>query len=106
MTDSASKAAEQLSVDLLRMAPAAGPRLLRALCLLAAVCPLRAGMLFPRESSSREVKELGGLWGFRADKSPDRNQGFERAWYKRRLAEVSGTVALIKANTAARLVCF
>ena len=48
----------------------------------------RAGMLFPRESSSREVKELNGLWSFRADLSSNRNQGFEQAWYKRRLAEV------------------
>ncbi|XP_061607268.1 beta-glucuronidase isoform X2 [Phyllopteryx taeniolatus] len=46
-----------------------------------------AGMLFPRESSSREVKDLSGLWSFRADKSPNRNQGFEKAWYKSRLAE-------------------
>ncbi|XP_061658738.1 beta-glucuronidase isoform X2 [Syngnathoides biaculeatus] len=44
-------------------------------------------MLFPRESPSREVKDLSGLWSFRADKSPNRNQGFEKAWYKSRLAE-------------------
>lgn len=50
---------------------------------------LDTGVLFPRESSSREVKELNGLWDFRADKSPNRNQGFEREWYKGRLAEVS-----------------
>ena len=52
--------------------------------------PLDGGMLFPRESSSREVKELSGLWVFRADASPSRAQGFEMAWYKSRLAEVSG----------------
>lgn len=64
------------------------------LCLLAAfeaACVLHTGMLFPRESSSREVKELSGLWTFRADKSPNRNQGFERAWYQSSLAE-SGPV--------------
>lgn len=47
-----------------------------------------SGMLFPRESLSREVKELNGLWTFRADLSPNRNQGFEQFWFKRPLAEV------------------
>ncbi|XP_056911186.1 beta-glucuronidase [Takifugu flavidus] len=66
----------------------------RLLCLLTVLgcgCPLDSGMLFPRETSSREVKELNGLWKFRADMSPNRNQGFERAWYKARLEE-SGPV--------------
>uniref|UniRef100_H3CT15 Beta-glucuronidase n=1 Tax=Tetraodon nigroviridis TaxID=99883 RepID=H3CT15_TETNG len=54
-------------------------------------CPLDTGMLYPRETSSREVKELNGLWKFRADMSPNRNQGFERAWYKNHLEE-SGPV--------------
>ncbi|XP_077360838.1 beta-glucuronidase [Festucalex cinctus] len=52
-----------------------------------AFCVMGTGMLFPRESSSREVKDLSGLWSFRADESPNRNQGFEKAWYKSRLAE-------------------
>nr|XP_020505633.1 beta-glucuronidase [Labrus bergylta] len=76
------------------MAVPGSPGLLRVLWLLAvfgAVSSLDSGMLFPRESSSREVKELSGLWGFRADKSPDRKQGFDEAWYKRPLAE-SGPV--------------
>ncbi|XP_040906844.1 beta-glucuronidase [Toxotes jaculatrix] len=70
---------------------------LGALCLCAVfdgVCLLSSGMLFPRESSSREVKELNGLWDFRADKSPDRNQGFERAWYKSRLAETGPVIEM------------
>jgi len=72
------------------------PGLFRVLCLFAlfeAACLLDTGMLFPRESSSREVKELSGLWSFRADKSPDRNQGFDKAWYKSRLREVSSREA-------------
>lgn len=70
--------------------------MLRVLCLLAVLdagCLLDTGMLFPRESASREVKELNGLWTFRADMSPNRNEGFERAWFKGRLAEVSRTAA-------------
>lgn len=66
--------------------------LLRLSCLFAVLkcgCPLDSGMLYPRETSSREVKELNGLWKFRADMSPSRNQGFERAWYKNHLEEVN-----------------
>ncbi|KAK2828793.1 hypothetical protein Q5P01_019827 [Channa striata] len=67
---------------------------LRALCVFAAfdaACLLDTGMLLPQESSSRELKDLSGLWDFRADKSPSRKQGFESAWFSRRLAE-SGPV--------------
>uniref|UniRef100_UPI0037E8AF27 beta-glucuronidase n=1 Tax=Semicossyphus pulcher TaxID=241346 RepID=UPI0037E8AF27 len=77
------------------MAVPVRPGVLRVLCLLAvfgAVSPLDSGMLFPRESSSREVKELSGLWDFRADKSPNRKQGFDEAWYKTRLAETGPVI--------------
>ncbi|XP_068186609.1 beta-glucuronidase [Antennarius striatus] len=67
-------------------------RLLCTFAVLDAVVPLDTGMLFPRESPSREVKELNGLWAFRADMSPNRNQGFEGAWYKRRLAETGPVI--------------
>lgn len=46
------------------------------------------GMLYPRESPSRELKELGGVWSFRADFSPGRAAGFEQRWYRRPLREV------------------
>uniref|UniRef100_A0A4W6EQF9 Beta-glucuronidase n=1 Tax=Lates calcarifer TaxID=8187 RepID=A0A4W6EQF9_LATCA len=69
-----------------------GPGVLGALCLCAVFNTVDSGMLFPQESSSREVKELNGLWDFRADKSPNRNQGFERAWYKSRLAETGPVI--------------
>ncbi|XP_072325571.1 beta-glucuronidase [Scyliorhinus torazame] len=41
--------------------------------------------LSPRETPSRELKELNGLWSFRADQSADRNRGFAEAWYRRPL---------------------
>lgn len=46
------------------------------------------GMLYPRETPTREVKELNGLWSFRADTSPGRNDGFDRQWYKSPLWQV------------------
>ncbi|KAJ7997383.1 hypothetical protein DPEC_G00228420 [Dallia pectoralis] len=51
-----------------------------------------SGMLFPQESSSREIKELNGLWDFRADFSRDRNMGFEQQWHKGRLAETGPVI--------------
>jgi len=61
--------------------------------LLAAVCSvcqsLQGGMLFPIDSPSREVKEVNGLWRFRADLSPERNRGFVKEWFKSPLAEVT-----------------
>ncbi|CAN9501606.1 unnamed protein product [Ophioblennius macclurei] len=51
-----------------------------------------SGMLFPRESSSRELKELNGLWAFRADNSPNRNRGFEESWYRQRLSETGPVI--------------
>ena len=49
---------------------------------------LQGGMLYPRESASRERKELNGLWSFRADFSDHRRQGFEQQWYRTPLREV------------------
>ena len=46
------------------------------------------GMLYPRESESRQIKDLCGLWSFRADKSQNRNAGFDEKWYEQDLAKV------------------
>ena len=46
------------------------------------------GLLYPRESESREVKQLDGLWQFRADFSSSRQEGFVDKWYSQPLASV------------------
>ncbi|XP_051891617.1 beta-glucuronidase [Pristis pectinata] len=48
--------------------------------------------LSPRETRSRELKELGGPWSFRADQSSSRNQGFEEKWYQRPLRETGPVI--------------
>uniref|UniRef100_A0A672SNF2 Glucuronidase beta n=1 Tax=Sinocyclocheilus grahami TaxID=75366 RepID=A0A672SNF2_SINGR len=68
-----------------------------AVCaLLAALCgacqALQGGMLFPTESPSREVKDVSGLWSFRADLSPERNRGFEQHWYRSPLAQTGPVI--------------
>ncbi|XP_056313201.1 beta-glucuronidase [Danio aesculapii] len=64
--------------------------------LLAAICSrcraLQGGMLFPIDSPSREVKDVSGLWSFRADLSDNRNRGFEEQWFSRPLEETGPVI--------------
>ncbi|XP_055993627.1 beta-glucuronidase isoform X2 [Sorex fumeus] len=53
---------------------------------------LRGGMLYPRESPSRERKELSGLWSFRADTSACRRRGLEQQWYREPLRKSGPTL--------------
>ena len=54
--------------------------------------PFCAGMLKPKESESRYIQEMNGMWNFRADKSPTRNQGMMEKWWEEPLSEVWGRV--------------
>ncbi|BFZ04365.1 hypothetical protein BsWGS_07404 [Bradybaena similaris] len=45
------------------------------------------GMLYPRDSEARPSKLLDGVWHFRADFSPTRNQGFTEKWWTSRLQQ-------------------
>ena len=59
------------------------------LLLLVALCLGGArGLLYPRESESREVKVLDGVWYFRADFSSGRDAGFTEKWYSKPLVMV------------------
>ena len=58
------------------------------LLLVAASASKLPGMLFPRDSESRQVKDLSGFWNFRADMSANRNQGFEQSWFAKPLWQV------------------
>lgn len=46
------------------------------------------GMLYPRDSESRSVRHLDGMWNFRIDDSDSRNVGFEQKWYSMPLKQV------------------
>ena len=61
---------------------------MRGLWLLVGGLGCCSGLLYPRESESRDVRSLDGLWNFRADFSPDRNAGFEEQWYQSPLSQV------------------
>ena len=47
-----------------------------------------SGLLYPRESESREIRLLDGFWNFRADYSPDRDAGFIEEWFNSPLSQV------------------
>ncbi|MEE6469747.1 hypothetical protein FKM82_008752 [Ascaphus truei] len=53
---------------------------------------LDGGMLFPRETPTRELKDLNGIWSFRADQSPQRDEGFQKQWYNRPLRETGPVI--------------
>ncbi|XP_046568839.1 beta-glucuronidase-like isoform X2 [Haliotis rubra] len=52
------------------------------------------GMLYPRDSESREVRNLDGMWNFRADMSPTRNAGLKAAWFKQPLAKTGPVIPM------------
>jgi len=41
-------------------------------------------MLYPRESETREIKDLSGVWKFKVDKD---NEGYEKRWFKKPLED-------------------
>jgi hypothetical protein len=45
-------------------------------------------MLYPRDSESRQIKFLDGMWKFRTDASKTRSAGLVEKWYTRPLEEV------------------
>ncbi|XP_065054436.1 beta-glucuronidase-like [Rhopilema esculentum] len=51
-------------------------------------------LLYPRESESREVKDISGLWSFRADNSTNRNLGFEKEWWQKPLQQTGDVILM------------
>lgn len=54
------------------------------------------GMLYPRDSESRESKFLDGMWNFKADTSVRRSEGFEQMWYNGPLHQVRAILTYTK----------
>ena len=78
---------------------------LRVTCL--AVCcnmiaAIQGGMLYPRESESRQIQELNGMWNFRADRSPTRNVGLTEKWFQHKLSQVPPRFSSLKQSELQR----
>nr|XP_027216972.1 beta-glucuronidase-like [Penaeus vannamei] len=52
------------------------------------------GGLYPRESGSREVKSLDGLWNFRLAPLHDPLQGFREEWFLRPLSKTGSVISM------------
>jgi len=63
-------------------------------CVFALVtCASSAGILYPRESESREVKSLDGMWNFRLS-LPDPLIGFKERWYMKDLSKTGPVIQM------------
>ncbi|XP_003706264.2 beta-glucuronidase isoform X1 [Megachile rotundata] len=52
------------------------------------------GMLYPRESESREVKSLDGMWDFIISPSDDTLRGYKEAWFSDELSKVGKVIKM------------
>lgn len=53
------------------------------------------GILYPRESESREVVSLDGIWKFRVSPTEAQDKGFAEKWFSTNFEEVSGQLSQI-----------
>ena len=52
------------------------------------------GLLFPKDSPTRLVKNLDGVWHFRADFSENRNAGFDEKWWEKPLSSTGDIIKM------------
>lgn len=66
---------------------------MEALSILLTLCIVLAtslsGILYPRESESREVVSLDGIWKFLTSPTEDQENGFRNKWYSTHFEKVS-----------------
>lgn len=55
-------------------------------------CRAQSGILYPRDSETRQVKSLDGIWRFRS--SNDSAQGFKETWFSERLSKSGPTIPM------------
>ncbi|KAK6179765.1 hypothetical protein SNE40_012050 [Patella caerulea] len=51
-------------------------------------------MLYPRSSEGRQIQSFDGIWNFRIDDSPTRNEGFDQKWYSRPLSTTGAVIPM------------
>lgn len=54
-----------------------------------------SNLLYPRESETREVKSLNGIWRFLADETGGVGRGFKENWHRNPLSDEVGQHLLL-----------
>lgn len=57
-------------------------------------CSETHGLLYPRESETREVRSLDGMWNFVKGNTNDPKEGFREEWFKYDLSKVRPTIPM------------
>lgn len=52
------------------------------------------GLLYPRESETREIRSLDGMWNFVKGNTNDPKEGFKEEWYKYDLSKSRPTIPM------------
>jgi hypothetical protein len=55
-----------------------------------------AGILYPQESETRDVRSLDGIWNFRVSPETDPLTGFRERWFQKDLSQVSLLISFLK----------
>lgn len=78
--------------------------LLQTVILAVALATRASGLLYPKDSSSRTVKSLDGIWHFLLDTSSSGDDSFVNKWYSKPLASVSNWYTLTSGGRAGTVV--
>ncbi|EDW48556.1 GM19849 [Drosophila sechellia] len=65
-----------------------------ALILVNKEVPQTRGMLYPRESETREVRSLDGIWNFVRSDQANPTQGVRDEWYAKELSKIRPTIPM------------
>lgn len=65
-----------------------------ALVLVNRTVPKTYGMLYPRESETREVRSLDGIWNFVESDQTNSTEGLREKWYETDLSKVRTTIQM------------
>jgi hypothetical protein len=60
------------------------------------------GVLFPRDSESRQTKSLDGIWNFRSEPKGAADVGLSQQWYSKPLSEVRLNICYRKQRPISR----
>lgn len=58
------------------------------------IATIDGGILYPRDSESREVRSLDGIWNFKLSPSKNSAKGYKEKWYEKDLRDIGSTIPM------------